>query len=35
VKGSALSETKEDTAHRIGAGDVGAPATLGSFARTD
>jgi hypothetical protein len=35
VKGSAPSETKEETAHRVRAGDVGALATLGSFDPTD
>jgi hypothetical protein len=35
VEGSAPSETKEETAHRVGAGDIRAPVTLGSFARTD
>jgi hypothetical protein len=35
VEGSAPSETKEETAHRLRARDVGAPATLGSFAFTD
>jgi hypothetical protein len=35
VEGSAPSESKEETAHRVGTGDVGAQATLGSFARTD
>jgi hypothetical protein len=31
VKGLAHSETKEETAHRVPAGDEGAPATLGSL----
>jgi hypothetical protein len=35
VEGSAPSETKEETAHRVGAGDVGTLATLGSFVCTD
>jgi hypothetical protein len=35
VEGSAPSEKKEKTAHRVRAGNVGAPATLGSFAPTD
>jgi hypothetical protein len=35
VEGSAPFEMKEETAHRVRAGDVGAPATLGSFAHTD
>jgi hypothetical protein len=29
------SETEKETAHRVRAGSVGAPATLGSFAHTD
>jgi hypothetical protein len=32
VEGSAPSETEKETAHRVGAGNVGAPAILGSFA---
>jgi hypothetical protein len=35
VEGSAPSKTKEKTAHRVGAGDVGALTTLRTFARTD
>jgi hypothetical protein len=35
VEGSAPSETKEEPARRVRAGDVGAPATLGSFAHID
>jgi hypothetical protein len=35
VEGSALSETEKGTAHRVRAGDVGALATLGSFAPTN
>jgi hypothetical protein len=31
VEGLALSETEKETAHRVGAGNVGALATLGSF----
>jgi hypothetical protein len=31
VEGLAPSETKEETAHRVRTGDVGAPATLGSL----
>jgi hypothetical protein len=31
VEGSTLSEMKEETTHRAGAADVGAPATLGSL----
>jgi hypothetical protein len=31
MDGSALSETKEETAHIVGAGDIGAPATKGCF----
>jgi hypothetical protein len=31
VEGLAPSEMEEETAHRVGAGNVGAPATLGSF----
>jgi hypothetical protein len=34
VEGSALFETKEETAQRVRAGDVGALATLGTFALT-
>jgi hypothetical protein len=32
VEGSAPSETEKETAHGVRAGNVGAPATLGSFA---
>jgi hypothetical protein len=35
VERSALSETKEETAHRVGVGDVEALTTLGTFAPTD
>jgi hypothetical protein len=35
VEGSAPSETKEETAHRVGAIIVGAPTTLGKFGRTN
>jgi hypothetical protein len=35
VEGLASSETKDETAHRVRAGDVGALATLGSFVPTD
>jgi hypothetical protein len=35
VEGWAPSETKEETAHRVTAGDVGDPAILGTFAHTD
>jgi hypothetical protein len=32
VEGSAPSEMEKETAHTVGAGDVGTPVTLGSFA---
>jgi hypothetical protein len=32
MEGWVPSETKEETAHGVRAGDVGAPATLGTFA---
>jgi hypothetical protein len=32
VEGLAPCETEKETAHRVGAGNVGAPSTLGSFA---
>jgi uncharacterized cupin superfamily protein len=35
LEGSAPSETKEESAHRVRAGDVGATTTLGSFACTE
>jgi hypothetical protein len=35
VEGSAPSETKEETAHRIGARDIRTPIILGSFACTN
>jgi hypothetical protein len=35
VGGSARSETKVESAHRVRPGDVAAPATLGSFAPID
>jgi hypothetical protein len=35
VDGLAPSKTKEETAHRVGAGDAGAPATSGSFSHMD
>jgi hypothetical protein len=35
VEGSAHSETENETAHRVGAGNMGAPATLGSSACND
>jgi hypothetical protein len=35
VEGSAPSEMEKETAHRIGAKDVGASASVGSFARKD
>jgi hypothetical protein len=35
VERSAPSKTKEKTAHKVGAGDLGALATSGSYARTD
>jgi hypothetical protein len=35
VEGSALSETKEAAAQMISAGDIGSPATIGSFASID
>jgi hypothetical protein len=35
VEGSAPSETKEETAHKVGARDVEAPVTLGSFTCTN
>jgi hypothetical protein len=35
MEGSVPFETKEKTAHRVRAGDVGALTTLGTFARTD
>jgi hypothetical protein len=35
VEGSAPSETKEATEHRVKARDAGASSTLGSFAYTD
>jgi hypothetical protein len=35
VEGSAPSETKEEMAHRVRAGDLGALITLGSFACTE
>jgi hypothetical protein len=31
VEGSALSETEKETVHGVRDGNVGAPATLGSF----
>jgi hypothetical protein len=34
VEGSAPSETKEETAHRVGTINVGALTTLGTFGRT-
>jgi hypothetical protein len=34
VEGSAPSETEKETAHGVRAGNVGTPATLGSFAPT-
>jgi hypothetical protein len=33
VEGLALSEMENETAHRVGAEDVGAPAILSTFAR--
>jgi hypothetical protein len=35
VEGSAPSETREKTTHRVGAGEVGALTTLGTFVLTD
>jgi hypothetical protein len=35
VEGSVPPEMEKETAHKIRAGDVGAPATLGSIAPTD
>jgi hypothetical protein len=35
VEGLTPSETKEQTAHRVRAGDIGTVAILGSFAPTD
>jgi hypothetical protein len=35
VEGSAPSETKEETTHRVGAGGVGALTTLETFTLTD
>lgn len=32
VEGSTHSETEKETPHRVGAGDVGAPANVSSFA---